>query len=39
MLIVALFMWNLCILRHFKDWEMDNVKEFLGKLCVLGRSS
>ena len=24
--------WNLRFLRHFQDWEVDNVKKFLQRL-------
>ena len=30
--------WNSCFLRHFQDWEVNNVEELLWKLYVLGRS-
>ena len=35
----AMVMWNPCFLRHFQDWEMDNVKEVLRRLYMLGTSS
>ena len=28
----GMIVWNLRFLRHFQDWEMDNVKKFLQRL-------
>lgn len=33
-----LVLCNLCFLRYFQDWEMNDVEELLWELHVLGRS-